>query len=159
MSRPAGSFASEDFSAEETKRTSSIKAMNHNKKIFFINLSILILLISFDTVAKVTSFYYFYPNTDILMHFIGGLSITGVAISILRYLKMYNSINIFIIIFFLSILWEYVEFRIGRNIFINKSFWIDTAVDLLMNCIGGIIAYICFYKIQMNKNHQKNLLS
>lgn len=133
--------------------------MNHNKVLFFISLSLLILLISFDTIAKVTSFYYFYPNADILMHFIGGLSITGVSISILRYLKMYNSINIFIIIFFLSILWEYIEFRIGRNVLINKSFLIDTTVDLLMNCIGGIIAYICFYKIPIYKNrmNQKNL--
>lgn len=128
--------------------------MNHNKKLFFINLFLLILLISFDTIAKVTSFYYFYPNADILMHFIGGLSITGTAISVLRYMKMYNSINIFIIIFFLSILWEYVEFRIGRNILINKSFWIDTGIDLLMNCIGGIIAYICFYKIPSRRKNQ-----
>jgi hypothetical protein len=130
--------------------------MNHNKKLFFINLFLLISLISFDTVAKVTSFYYFYPNADILMHFIGGLSITGVAISVLRYMKMYKAVNIFIIILFISIFWEYVEFRIGRNILINKSFWIDTAVDLLMNSIGGIIAYICFYKIPMRKNHQRN---
>jgi len=121
--------------------------MNHNKKLFFANLFLLIVLISFDTIAKVTSFYYFYPNADIFMHFIGGLSITGVAIAVLRYMKMYKSINIFIIIFFLSILWEYVEFTIGRNILINKNFWIDTYIDLLMNSIGGIIAYICFYKI------------
>ena len=124
--------------------------MNKDKKIFFISLFILISLISFDTIAKVTSFYYFYPNADIIMHFLGGLSLTGVAISILRYMKMYNHINVIVIIFFLSIVWEYVEFTIGRNIFINKSFWIDTAVDLLMNSIGGIIAYIWFYKTQKN---------
>jgi hypothetical protein len=127
--------------------------MNHNKKLFFANLFLLIVLISFDTIAKVTSFYYFYPNADIFMHFIGGLSITGVAIAVLRYMKMYNSINIFIIIFFLSILWEYVEFKIGRNILINKSFWIDTYIDLLMNSIGGIIAYICFYKIPSRRKN------
>lgn len=154
MSRPAGSFASEDFSAEETKRTSLIKAMNHNKKLFFINLFLLILLISFDTVAKVTSFYYFYPNADIIMHFIGGFSIIGISIPFLRYMKMYSSINILIIIFLISIFWEYVEFNIGRNIFINKSFWIDTAIDLLMNSVGGIIAYICFYKIPLRRKNQ-----
>jgi hypothetical protein len=127
--------------------------MNHNKKLFFANLFLLIVLISFDTIAKVTSFYYFYPNADIFMHFIGGLSITGLAIAVLRYMKMYNSINIFIIILFLSILWEYVEFKIGRNILINKSFWIDTYIDLLMNSIGGIIAYICFYKIPSRRKN------
>lgn len=123
--------------------------MNHNKRLFFISLFLLILLISLDTVAKVSSFYYFYPNADIFMHFLGGFSIIAFAISILKYMKMYKSVNIFIIIFFLSFFWEYVEFRIGRNILINKSFWIDTAIDLLMNCIGGIIAYICFYKIPL----------
>lgn len=128
--------------------------MNYNKKLFFISLFLLISLISFDTVAKVTSFYYFYPNADIIMHLIGGFSITGVSISVLKYMKMYNKINVFIIIFFLSMFWEYVEFRIGRNILINKSFWIDTAVDLLMNCIGGIIAYICFYKIPSRRKSQ-----
>ncbi len=128
--------------------------MNHNKKLFFTSLFILISLISFDTIAKVTSFYYFYPNADIFMHFIGGLSITGFAISVLRYMNMNNKINIFIIIFFISIFWEYVEFRIGRNILINKSFWIDTAIDLLMNALGGIIAYICFYKIPLRRKSQ-----
>lgn len=121
--------------------------MNHNKVLFFISLSLLILLISLDTIAKVSSFYYFYPNADIFMHFLGGFSIIALAISVLKYMKMYNTVNVFIIIFFLSFFWEYVEFRIGRNILINKSFWIDTTVDLLMNSIGGIIAYICFYKI------------
>ncbi len=128
--------------------------MNYNKKLFFINLFLLISLISFDTIAKVTSFYYFYPNADIIMHLIGGLSLTGLAISVLKYVKMYNKINVFIIIFFLSIFWEYVEFRIGRNILINKSFWIDTTIDLLMNSIGGIIAYICFYKIPSRRKNQ-----
>ena len=128
--------------------------MNYNKKLFFINLFLLISLISFDTIAKVTSFYYFYPNADIIMHLIGGLSLTGLAISVLKYVKMYNKINVFIIIFFLSIFWEYVEFRIGRNILINKSFWIDTTIDLLMNSIGGIIAYICFYKIPLKRKNQ-----
>lgn len=128
----------------------------NNKKIFFINLLLLILLISFDTFAKFTSFYYFYPNTDILMHLIGGFSIIGVSIPILRHVKMYSSTNILIIIFLISMFWEYIEFTIGRNIFINKSFWIDTTVDLLMNSIGGIIAYICFYKIPMMKKHQQN---
>ena len=124
-----------------------------NKKLFFISLIVLILLITFDTIAKVFSFYYFYPNADIFMHFIGGLSITSCAIAILNYLKMNNSINIFIIILFVSVFWEYIEFEIGRNIFVNKSFWIDTYLDLLMNALGGIIAYICFYKIP-----KKNLL-
>ncbi len=120
----------------------------------------LILLITFDTIAKVSSFYYFYPNADILMHFIGGLSVTTLAISILKYLKMDNNINIFVVIFFLSIFWEYVEFRIGKNVLMNISFWVDTHVDLLMNALGGIMAYICFYKIPLRKNLlkiQKNL--
>ncbi len=121
-----------------------------DKKLFFTSLIILVILISFDTIAKVSSFYYFYPNFDILMHFVGGLSITALAISILKYLKIYNSLNIIIIIIFISFFWEYVEFRVGKNVFINTSFWIDTSIDLLMNALGGIIAYICFYKKQKN---------
>lgn len=96
------------------------------------------------------------------MHFIGGLSITALAISILKEIKMINTLNIFIVIILISILWEYIEFEIGKNIFINKSFWIDTYIDLLMNALGGIIAYIWFYKIPLkrisHKDHQqKNL--
>ena len=127
----------------------------NNKKLFFISLTMLILLITFDTIAKVSSFYYFYPNADIFMHFIGGLSVTTLAISVLKYLKMNNSINIFVVIFFLSIFWEYVEFRIGKNVLINRNFWIDTHIDLLMNALGGIMAYICFYKIPLCKNLRK----
>ncbi len=130
----------------------------NNKTLFFISLILLILLITFDTIAKVSSFYYFYPNADIVMHFIGGLSITALAISILKYMKMSNRMNIFIVIFCLSIFWEYVEFKIGRNVFVNANFWIDTFFDLLMNALGGIMAYICFHKTPQNRlNRKKNL--
>ncbi len=135
----------------------SAEAMN-DKKLFFTSLIILVLLITFDTIAKVSSFYYFYPDADIFMHFIGGLSITALAISILRYMKMANKFNIILVIILVSFLWEYIEFAIGKNVFINTYFWIDTLVDLLMNALGGIIAYICFYKIPMEKMlRQKNL--
>ena len=154
MSRPAGSCASDDFSAEGTKRTTLAKAMS-DKKLFFTSLIMLVLLITFDTIAKVSSFYYFYPNADIVMHLLGGLSITALAISLLKYMKLGTTSNIFVVIFFVSILWEYIEFTIGKNVFINRSFWIDTGIDLLMNAVGGIIAYICFHKIQWKKNLQR----
>ena len=88
------------------------------------------------------------------MHFFGGLAITALAISILKYIKMNTKTNVFVVIFFISIFWEYVEFTFGKNVFINKSFWIDTGVDLLMNALGGIMAYICFHKMP-RKNLQK----
>ena len=92
------------------------------------------------------------------MHFIGGLSITALAISILKYMKMSNRMNIFIVIFCLSIFWEYVEFKIGRNVFINANFWVDTFFDLLMDALGGIMAYICFHKTPQNRlNRKENL--
>lgn len=122
-----------------------------DKKLFFISLLLLILLITLDTIFKINSFYYFYPNTDIFMHLLGGFSITTLAISILRDIKMDNNINILLFIFFVSIFWEYIEFYLGKNIYINSNFLIDTIVDLLMNALGGIISYICFYKIQIQK--------
>ena len=131
--------------------------MNYNKKLFFISLILLIILITFDTIAKVSSFYYFYPNADVLMHFVGGLSITALAISMLQYMKMNTKLNIFIVIFFISIFWEFVEFSVGKNVFINANFWIDTGVDLLMNALGGIMAYICFYKMPQNRARKENL--
>ncbi len=91
------------------------------------------------------------------MHFVGGLSITALAISILKYMKMNNKLNIFIIILFLSFFWEYVEFKVGKNVFINANFWIDTFFDLLMNALGGIMAYICFYKIPRSRVQKENL--
>lgn len=127
-----------------------------DKKLFFISLTLLIILIVLDTVFKIKSFYYYYPNTDVFMHFIGGFSITTLSISILHRLKMSNSLNILLMIFFVSIFWEYLEFIMGRNILIDSSFWLDTFIDLLMDALGGIMAYICFYKIPgRKKNLQK----
>lgn len=139
----------------ETNESILAKAMN-NRKLFFISLFLLLILISFDTFAKVYSFYYYYPDFDIIMHFLGGLFITSLAISILKSSRMDSSMNIFIMIFCVSILWEYVEFKIGRNIFVNNGFWIDTFYDLLMDALGGIMAYICFHKIPTLRS-QKNL--
>lgn len=125
----------------------------NDKKLFFTSLITLIILIILDTVFKIKSFYYFYPNIDIIMHFIGGFSITTLSIAILHRLRMANSLNIVLMIFFVSIFWEYLEFIVGRNIYVNISFWIDTLVDLLMDALGGIMAYICFYKIPLRKKN------
>ena len=47
--------------------------------------------------------------------------------------------------------------KIGRNVFVNANFWIDTFFDLLMNALGGIMAYICFYKIPRSRARKENL--
>ncbi len=119
----------------------------NSKKLFFLSLILLMSLIIIDTSFKIYSIYYFYTDMDILMHFFGGFSILTFSISILRYLNIDNKLNIFLSILFFSIFWEYLEYMAGNNIMIDKSFWLDTFVDLLMNALGGIMAYICFYKI------------
>ncbi len=128
----------------------------NDKKLFFISLILLIILIVLDTVFKIKSFYYFYPNTDIFMHFMGGFAITTLSMAILNRLKMLNSVNILLMIFFVSIFWEYLEFLVGRNISINIKFWNDTVIDLLMDGLGGIMAYICFYKTRGIKKNLQN---
>lgn len=122
-----------------------------SKTIFFISLILLLSLIITDTFFKIYSVYYFYTNIDIFMHFIGGFSILTFSIAVLRNMNIDNKFNLFLFILLFSIFWEYIEYIAGNNVLINKSFWIDTVVDLLMNALGGIMAYICFYKICKTK--------
>jgi hypothetical protein len=127
----------------------------NDKKLFFISLTILIFLISADTLAKLNSFYYYYPRVDMIMHFVGGFSVTGLVLSIFRYKKINNVYNIFFVLFLISIIWEFAEFKAGRVMLLNASFWSDTASDLLMDSVGGIIAYICFHKIKIKNQIAK----
>lgn len=121
------------------------------KKTFGIATLLLILAIAiFHNVATAHFLYWFYPWTDLVVHFFAGLWVALSSYWVLRFWRnksySYNPRNIFIATFgvavIIGILWEVFEYQIGL---IQYSPWYinDTLADLLMDTIGGVAGFGC----------------
>ncbi len=99
--------------------------------------------------------YMRFPAYDIFMHILGGvgigLFITAFVKSNFKSFAQAASIrrNIVIGVLAVGIVWELFEmyFNIAGAPLWTKAYYIDTAKDLINDCIGGVIVgWICFRK-------------
>ncbi len=88
--------------------------------------------------------YWQYVWLDIFMHFFGGATIGMLFLAILAFLPRFQSWNTFaralLFVLIVGIVWEC--FEIGAGISIHEpGFIADTAIDLVMDLIGGAVGY------------------
>ncbi len=101
----------------------------------FIFATILALL---EKLALADFLYWHYVWFDTVMHFIGGLALgTFVAALLPRFRPILYVLGVAL----LAIGWEVFEFYFGTNLHAS-NFYFDTSVDLLMDALGGIVAYV-----------------
>ncbi len=115
--------------------------------LFTISILLVALTVSFDHLAK--HFYLYWQSgwIDQAIHFLGGLSATlffGWFFYYSNYFKVTNKRATFIIfiiyILLVGILWEIYEYHFGI-IHYSPYFFRDTVLDLLMDLLGGLLAY------------------
>lgn len=95
-------------------------------------------LLAYGQVRALDEFLYWrYPWFDLPMHFLGGLALASLAIGFLHELKPKTYIVFMIIVAFG---WELFELVIGTDREANYAF--DTALDILMDTLGMVLAYI-----------------
>lgn len=99
--------------------------------------------------------YWMFWWSDMVTHFFGGLlvSITFLWLFSNKQRVVYSKTKMFILtivtILIVSFLWEIFEFVTGSSFVAEEIYPIDTAIDLGMAVIGGILGY--FYFISSNK--------
>jgi uncharacterized membrane protein YjdF len=131
--------------------TQDIQSYSWKKPFFTAMLSLFVLLIINDTAMRLYLFSA-YPWLDIPLHFLGGFSVGLAIIGLLRivyteerYANVPKLIYIIIGTLFVGAAWEFVEWYYHASVAFGGDFWFDTNKDLLMDTLGGILSYICFY--------------
>jgi len=121
----------------------------------------LILVLLMSALLAVLNFYagqYFwywrFSWFDLLMHFIGGITLALLFSYLYKklvsdYEKIKLAYSIFLPIIIIAVLWEIMEFMIDANLF-GKNYFIDTLTDIFIALFGALIIFLFSDKIDIN---------
>jgi uncharacterized membrane protein len=125
------------------------------QKPFPFSFLILAVLIILHLVGSYYSWYWKYPSFDIVIHVLSGLWVGLIILWLASILGQINSlkeykVKSFLIAFLSAVLigvvWELVE-NFWQLTFIRDSqYGLSTALDILNDAIGGILAYLYFVR-------------
>ncbi|GMU73981.1 MAG: hypothetical protein AMXMBFR44_1800 [Candidatus Campbellbacteria bacterium] len=108
-----------------------------------------LLLLVLDRVAQDNFFYWTYWWYDIMMHFLGGFLVAGIALwFFVRFFRTEHTKAFHaLIVAVLSVLtvglgWEYFEFFSGSLSLQEGSVIGDTALDLVMDTLGALCMWL-----------------
>jgi hypothetical protein len=96
--------------------------------------------------------FFFYPWSDMPMHFLGGLVVGSVTYFLMlliasardkKFSRTQYVGGILVSVFTVGILWEIYEFIFGLTFTI--SYWPDTLSDIVMDILGGSFVAYCAY--------------
>ena len=101
------------------------------------------LLWTLNQIALVFYFYWTLAWYDIMMHFLGGLTIGVFLICIFRIanIRTRSFLTIFLLAMFISVDWEIFEY-VNDIIDPTENYAMDTAYDLVMDALGITAAYL-----------------
>ncbi len=81
--------------------------------------------------------YWRYEWFDVMMHFLGGLTIGVLLVALLRKFRPFTFIILFILV---AVGWEVFEYMFGVPHKANYVF--DTSLDFVMDVLGATAAYV-----------------
>ena len=101
------------------------------------------LLWTLNQIALVFYFYWTLAWYDIMMHFLGGLTIGMFLICIFKIanIRTRSFLTIFLLAMFISVDWEIFEY-VNDIINPTENYAVDTAYDLVMDALGITTAYL-----------------
>ncbi len=125
------------------------------QKPFPASLIVLVILIALHGVGSYYSLYWRFSWYDVLVHIFSGLWIALILLWLASVLGQINSlkeykVKSFLIAFvsavLIGVIWELVE-NYGQITYTNmQGYGLDTALDILNDALGGILAYLYFVK-------------
>ena len=117
------------------------------KKLFVIQLILLIIIATLHSIAERYSIYWTHTWTDIPMHFLGGVWVALVAVIVYLFIKERYGVNIiyshtlfvFVFVAVVGLAWELLEVFIWNNAgaCLPSNYIPDTLLDLLMDFLGA----------------------
>ena len=125
------------------------------QKPFLFSFVILAVLLIFHIISSNLSLYWSYPWLDIFTHMLSGLWVALVFLWLASVFGQINSLKeyrtksfliAFISAIFIGVLWELVE-NFSQITFVNANgYGLGTALDILSDGLGGILAYLYFVR-------------
>ena len=104
-------------------------------------------VIGLHVVATYLDLYWTIPNTDVLMHILGGVMAGLYAGVFLKGFELKESWrNMTLIVIMIGIGWEVLEYILKVDK-LDFAYWTDTVTDIINDIIGGTIAYYIWRKI------------
>lgn len=114
----------------------------NKKSLLFFAFSLAVILWCLNYIALIFYLYWTTLWYDILMHFMGGLTV-AVLIIVLFTIET-RSRNAFLFTFFavmaIGLVWEAFEYLIDET-FALEGYFLDTSMDLIMDALGAVSAY------------------
>jgi|SRR3989338_7145199 len=113
------------------------------RSILILSFSLAVLLWVLNQVALAFYLYWTLDWYDIMMHFLGGLTIGVFLICIFRIANVSTRsfLVVFLLAMFISIDWEIFEY-VNDIVDPTENYAIDTAYDLVMDALGITAAYL-----------------
>ena len=125
------------------------------QKPFPFSLIVLVVLIALHLAGSYFSWYWSYPWFDVIIHILAGLWVGLVFLWLASYLNQINSLveykakSLLIALIsagLIGVVWELLE-NFGHLAFVNANgYGLNTAMDILNDVIGGVLAYLYFIK-------------
>ncbi len=136
------------------------------QKLFLEQFILIIIIAVLHFLALQFYLYWTFWWLDILMHFLGGLWVGLTALWFFFFsgymhknVNLVRSTKIFLItiasVIVVGVLWEVWELW-ADLVFVNEAgYFLDTSLDMVMDTLGGIVAFIYAKKHLKNKNEQQ----
>jgi hypothetical protein len=112
---------------------------------FIPSFALLILIALLHYIALDRAYYWTVSWYDIMMHFLGGLWVAlfivwVVQSNIFPFLRSHLSFaSLLVCVIGVGLVWEYYEIFFGLTFVTDPEYWGDTALDLVMDTVGGSI--------------------
>ncbi len=138
------------------------------QKPFPFSLLILLIVLALHSVGSYYSLYWVYPWFETLVHVLSGLWVAltilwlASTFGLLSSLKEYK-IKSFLIAFvsaaLIGVVWELLENFTQITSIRSSGYYLNTALDLFNDCLGGVLAYTYFIqKRKCTENSSQDIL-
>ncbi len=133
------------------------------KKLFIIQLVLLIVIAVLHSLAEYNNFYWIYKWVDIPMHFLGGVWVSIFALCVYLFLRdnhialLPSSHILFVFIFVVGVAfgWELLEVFIWHysGLYFSVNYIPDTLLDLVMDFLGMLSVLFIYNRVSDNPQH------
>lgn len=101
-------------------------------------------IFALNVLANIFYWYYILPWFDLLMHFMGGVFIAGLAIYLIK--RPQDFLVTLLIVIAVGLGWEIFEILVDKFFDKNMQSLTDSLTDLLADVVGGGVGFLYFKK-------------
>lgn len=113
------------------------------RRLLFLQLFLISIVAALHLVGTALYLYWVFWWYDMVVHFLASIWVALAALSIALHLGLRRvGLSVFACVVLVSIGWEFFEYHIGAaDLTDRRVFVIDTALDFVVNMVGGFLGF------------------